>query len=171
VELAKRARRLWPDRRLLEWDLFDAAAFQGNPADAEAMLRDPIMGPILQPAGAPPTLAHIARAMRTRLPVDIDAVSRDCRHFDAADSGRTLPCVLALSALGRIDDAFRLPRDEYWPAMLFWPQTAPMRADPRFQGLTEKLGLFAYWKDTRTRPDFCMVERVAVCQALSSVKG
>jgi hypothetical protein len=68
--------------------------------------------------------------------------------------------------LGRIDDAFRLPPEESAESILFWPQTAPLRADPRFRGLTEKLGLFAYWKASHARPDFCATENAPVCKAL-----
>ena len=48
------------------------------------------------------------------------------------------------------------------------PQAAPLRADPRFLGLAKKRGIFAYWKTTHTRPDFCATERVPVCQALAN---
>ena len=75
--------------------------------------------------------------------------------------------MLALVMLGRMDDVFRLPLDELIDNLLFFPQMAPLRADPRFLGLAKKRGMFAYWKKTHTRPDFCATEHVPVCQALA----
>lgn len=166
VEIAKRGRRLWPDTWLFALFLFDAAAFQGDPAQAEAMLSDPVTGPILQPPGVALTFVHMVRALRTHREEDIDTVSRDCAHFDAEHWWRTRPCVVVLATFGRINEAFRLPVAEYPQYLLFWQQTAPLRADPRFLALTKKLGLFAYWKATHSRPDFCATEHVPVCQAL-----
>ncbi len=37
---------------------------------------------------------------------------------------------------------------------LFQPVMAPMWRDPRFDRLLERIGLNAYWRDTRTAPDF-----------------
>jgi hypothetical protein len=145
--------------------LFDAAAFGGDPAGAEAMLKDPVTGPILFSRSEKPTIPHLAQALRTRRAEDIEVLSRDC----ASDSRRWVRahfCLLALTMLGRLDDAFRLPADESTEFDLFWPQTAPLRADPRFRGLVEKLGLLAYWKAAHVRPDFCATEQAPVCKAL-----
>ena len=90
-------------------------------------------------------------------------MSRDCGNLNPSQWPRVQTCLLALTVLGRIDEAFHLPLDDSSQNLLFFPQTAPLRADPRFQGLTEKLGL---WKATHTRPDFCATEHVPVCQAL-----
>jgi hypothetical protein len=39
-------------------------------------------------------------------------------------------------------------------APLFQPGTAAMRADPRFLGLAEDIGLSDYWRRSGTRPDY-----------------
>jgi hypothetical protein len=167
-KIAKHARRLWPDTHLFVVMLFDAAAFGSSPADADAMLNDPVAGPILFSPGEPPTLPHMVRALRMRRTEDIEALSHDCAS-DPRPWVRTHYCLLSLAKLGRIDDAFRLPAEESAENALFWPQTAPLRADPRFLGLVEKLGLPAYWKATRVRPDFCATEHAPVCQALGQL--
>lgn len=38
--------------------------------------------------------------------------------------------------------------------MLFVPPTAPMRADPRFVGLVEDMGLSEYWRRSGAAPDY-----------------
>ena len=166
-DLAHHGQKLWPERGLFVLLLFEGTMLDGNPADAEALLNDPVTGPQLRDPPSRPTTQDIVQALRTRQPADIEAVSRDC----ARDAGRELSyqqvCVLALVLFGRLDDAFRLPIDDDGANVLFFPQMAPLRADPRFRALAEKLGLFAYWKKSRTRPDFCATEHVPVCQALS----
>jgi hypothetical protein len=145
--------------------LFDAAAFGGDPAGAEAMLKDPVTGPILHSRGDPPTIAHLVSALHTGRAEDVAHFSHDCATVSGEYFG-TQFCLIGLTMLGRIDEAFSLPPVPD-TQVLFWPQTAPLRADPRFIGLTEKLGLLAYWRAAHTRPDFCAREHVPVCQALS----
>jgi len=167
LEIAKRARRLWPDTWLFVLMLFDAEAFGGDPASAEVMLHDSVTRPVLLSRGGPPTLVDLVSALRTHRSEDIEAFSHDCTT-DSREFFRTHFCLLGLTMLGRIDEAFRLPAEEASEFVLFWPQTAPLRADPRFTKLAEKLGLLAYWKAAHVRPDFCATEHVPVCQVLAS---
>ena len=94
-------------------------------------------------------------------------MSRDCAQTAALNFGFEHVCMIAFVLLDRMDDAFRLPMDEDIDNLLFFPQMAPLRADPRFLDLTRKHGLFVYWKKTHTQPDFCATEHVPLCQALA----
>jgi hypothetical protein len=78
-------------------------------------------------------------------------VQRDRSHLMAAISH--------LSALGFVDDAFRLADQASAQSddlsILFTPLTAPLRQDPGFIALSTKLGLVGYWKTAARWPDFC----------------
>lgn len=96
---------------------------------------------------------------------------------------------MALVALARLDGAFRLAaifypdlrgptqreRERRWllsqpipAAYLSIPQMAPLRADPRFRDVVERVGLLAYWKASHRAPDFCGIEKAPVCALLES---
>ena len=84
---------------------------------------------------------------------ELVSVQKDRSHLMAAISH--------LSALGFVDDAFRLA-DQVPPSAssddlstLFTPLVAPMRQDPRFMALAARLGLVGYWKAAARWPDFC----------------
>jgi class 3 adenylate cyclase/tetratricopeptide (TPR) repeat protein len=84
---------------------------------------------------------------------ELASVQKDRSHLMAAIS--------RLSALGFVDDAFRLAQ-QYPPSAgsddlstLFTPLVAPMRQDPGFMALAAQLGLVDYWKAARRWPDFC----------------
>ena len=80
--------------------------------------------------------------------------------------GLTHPAVIftaqALGEMKRIDDFYefftddrnvrKLTRGSY---VLFRPGLAPVRADPRFMALAQKLGLNDYWRQSGKWPDFC----------------
>jgi steroid 5-alpha reductase family enzyme len=53
-------------------------------------------------------------------------------------------------------------------AYLSVPATAPLRADPRFRDVVERVGLLQYWRSTRHPPDFCTTEKAPVCSLLKS---
>lgn len=168
VELARRGQRLWPERGLFVLVNFEAMMLEGDPAKTEALMNDPVTGPKLRDPPSAPTTQDIVRALRTRATGDVEAVSRDCAQTAAKDSSYEHVCLIAFVLLGRMDDAFRLPLDSDVDILLFFPQLAPLRADPRFLDHVKKRGLFAYWIKTHTRPDFCATEHVPVCQALAT---
>ena len=91
--------------------------------------------------------------------------------------------VKALAALGRTDQAFGLleaqahtlaPEMDLAPAnpgtsFLFAPETAPLRADPRFWTVASQQGLAQYWMKTGKWPDFCGKEEpLSQCRALAA---
>lgn len=167
-DIARHGQRLWPERGLFVLQRLEATMLEGDAAKAEALMNDPITGPKLRDPPSAPTTQDIVRALRSRATKDIDAVSQDCGRDAGGDFANEHVCMLALVLLGRMDDAFRLPLDSDVDILLFFPQMAPMRADPRFLALTKKHGMFSYWKKTHTQPDFCATEHVPVCEALAA---
>jgi class 3 adenylate cyclase/tetratricopeptide (TPR) repeat protein len=75
------------------------------------------------------------------------------------DRSHLMTAISHLSALGFVDDAFRLADQASAQSddlsTLFTPLMAPMRQDPGFVALAAKLGLVGYWKATARWPDFC----------------
>ena len=77
------------------------------------------------------------------------------------DRGHLMAAISHLSALGFVDDAFRLAQQVPPSASsddlstLFTPLVAPMRQDPGFMALAAQLGLVGYWKSAARWPDFC----------------
>jgi hypothetical protein len=88
--------------------------------------------------------------------------------------------VKALASLGMVDQAFALlsqltrplpPQMDLAPSnpgtsFLFAPETASLRADPRFWAVASQQGLVSYWTSTGNWPDFCGKEQpLNECQA------
>jgi TolB-like protein len=96
-------------------------------------------------------------------------------------------CMLVFARLGNLNDAYAIA-DELYPRRLgrtpaeterIWlddpdgpdPEfitssaAAPMRRDPRYVALTERVGLLAYWRSGRP-PDFCRMNPEPVCSQL-----
>ena len=86
---------------------------------------------------------------------DIDALFVRCRSNDAPWKARMA------TMLGDVDKAYAAISDFDWSLfpgqgiLLFYPEMAPFRADPRFEALAEELGLVEYWTRSRRLPDFC----------------
>ena len=139
------------------------------------------------PEGLPPDYrdsAALARAVKAK---SIPAARRAC-----GDSGDhfllDMRCMIALSALGDQDGAYRIA-DKGYPNRLgrnaaeterIWlddpegagalefitsPAAARMRRDPRFLPLAERTGLLAYWRSGRM-PDFCSKQPEPICAQL-----
>lgn len=136
-----------------------------------------------RPTGIPEfnfeTIDAVARAMISRKEADIDAAMR--LNMDAAHKGRGYAenTLQFASALGRVDTAFEvanayyfdrgfvIPEVRFTPEQrvyqrrgnfrtqfLFYPSTAAMRADLRFEALVREVGLVRYWFESERQPDY-----------------
>jgi DNA-binding winged helix-turn-helix (wHTH) protein/TolB-like protein len=100
-------------------------------------------------------------ARSARSPRDIVSAIRDIH--DAGDQKKISreTEAMMMAGLGETGQAFdavnaALNRHELLePWFLFAPVTRPMRQDPRFVGLANRLGLIEYWRETGKWPDFC----------------
>lgn len=55
------------------------------------------------------------------------------------------------------------------PEFITSPAAAPMRRDPRYLQLAERIGLLAYWRSGRS-PDFCKRDPEPICKQLTKKK-
>lgn len=186
--LIVRGRQLDPSSPWFVAKMFEATAFHGDGAAALMLLRDEnVRGRILIPGGSLKTFQTIALALLHRRASDIAAVVQDCGSLEGRTAEVRRTCFMALVALGRLDDAFAAAavlypdqrgateeaRRQRWlstdvspTAYLSVPVTAPLRADPRYRELVDRVGLLAYWRASGHPPDFCATEQAPVCSQL-----
>ena len=171
-----RALQLWP-RHPAVWNarLF-LFAFTGRPRAGLAMIEDAATRPKGFNAMSEQRWRPSLAAIETRAPKDI-AAAREANLKPAA-GGVAVNAMMILSHLGEVDAAFAVAEgllqrrgalvgslspgpaqmkinDQQWRRTmnLFTPATAPMRADRRFRGLCEGIGLTRYWKQRGIGPD------------------
>lgn len=100
---------------------------------------------------------------------------------------KNVRCLLAYAKVGDLDGAYGVA-DELYPVRIgrtpgeterIWldepgaatlefvtsPAAAPMRRDPRYLQLAQRVGLLAYWRSGR-RPDFCRKQPEPICAQL-----
>lgn len=153
--------------------------YSGRPAQAIAMAEDPDLRPTNISVEEIDRVVRVARAIQSRAPTEIDAVMREQFAVSRTGCGFAENALQFACVLGRVDDAFAIANAYYFAegfvvpelrfttiqgtyrakndrmtAFLFQPSTAPMRADPRFAVLTDRLGLKRYWQDSGSKPDY-----------------
>lgn len=177
--LIERLIRIWPDHPLVWNARFLIFAFTGRAHAALDMIEDAASRPATITAGRMaqwrPTLLALERPGPSTI-----AAAREANLAAARQSpGQAAYAVMALGGIGEIDAAFevaegfllsrgrivtRRPTDRRnmlvnspgWRATqwLWTPPLAAFRADPRFIGLCEGIGLTEYWRKRGTRPDY-----------------
>jgi hypothetical protein len=193
--LRARARRYWPD--VLKDSLrFEAAVANGRIAQAEAILHDPLNSDGIVTGTGRDVVDAVFLALKTKKAADLAAAEAQCLPPPPNWNPPNVAfqtCLVGLTMLGRLDDAFELaergnhdvqccsPKDqeEWWlkGGGLYYPRYAlfgsalvPMRADPRFIDIARRTGLLAYWASGHP-PDFCVFERVPVCALLTRLNS
>jgi DNA-binding winged helix-turn-helix (wHTH) protein/TolB-like protein len=169
---------------------FMASDFRGAAPEAASMMANPAKAAIIEPLERQPDIRQMLRALESRRTADADVAVEGCRR-GWVSTQTTTACLVGLSSLGRLDDAFALAaanysdiraptaalEDEKWlrregvvsdTTVLYRAELAPMRADPRFIALAERIRLLDYWRAGHP-PDFCETERVPVCDAIRGV--
>jgi adenylate cyclase len=129
--------------------------------DAIALANDAAHRPAMAGAMNPVEAAYL-QAGKTRAPGDL-AKARTLLLPQPGDNMIVLSArMVGQSSLGFVDDAF-VTADRWAsivgaqgnPYFLFFPLFAPMRRDPRFIELSNRLGLVDFWRKTGHWPDFC----------------
>lgn len=155
-----KADRLWPDHPEGQAQRLRNAIDYGDPAAALAMLermkREPGREPDL------PTLARALLAWRLDpAGLDLASLGRDAEAEFREYPSSAWSIAGTMIRMGQTDRAFawlaRAPvtgTDNQW-SILFWPEAAPLRRDPRFFAAMARLGLVDLWRKRRQWPDFC----------------
>jgi len=99
------------------------------------------------------------RAMMSNVPAAKAQAAQMLTALPSDQKGRTV--VAMLGALGANREAMQAISEKVdghwlWPASwVFLPATRGVLHDPAFSAFAQKLGLVAYWKKTKTKPDVC----------------
>ena len=155
------ARKRWPNESAIEMAEFGFHYRYGDPHVAEQLMprvldySDAQLTPFrkILAARLEPSAANVKDA--------IDTLRAKGRKDP--DNGSRL--LLALGLFGRFDEVYQLLSDPgFQPfidaSILFRPEFAPVRADPRFMGVAARAGLVRYWRDSGNWPDFCSSEQL-----------
>lgn len=159
--------RLWPQNVLLWMLRTNFYLLGGRPEAAAATLADASAIPLAAPA----PLLDLMRAVAAGLRKPLDGESaRTLRSRVVAQKGKVPLSVLVnyLCALGGVDEPLLLLEDYYFGEgaiprpgaanrltdFLFDQPARPLRDQPRFARILDRLGLEAYWRERGHPPDF-----------------
>ncbi len=155
-----KAERLWPDEPSVIRQRVYMLADEPDPRAALSKL-DVLVAKL--PAGErlPPFLRSVLRWKAGANDLDLTVLDREAESEFAQDPLRAWQIAAAFNRIGDSDRALkwleRAPKREaaYQWGILFWPNAAAMRRDPRFFKAMAELGLVADWRARDKWPDFC----------------
>jgi tetratricopeptide (TPR) repeat protein len=160
----------WPQHARVWRARVNYLMYSGRPADVLRILREPADIPVELNQDYLTTVRMTAEALAGEAPAGA-AVARNLEYLRSRPAV-ALDAAQACVALGSPDAAFDIFQGYYfsegdWRAVapiggdedritnpLFQPVMAPIWREARFDRLLERIGLNAYWRDTRTVPDF-----------------
>lgn len=152
------ARKKWPNDSAIDSAEFGFQYRYGDPQAAEAL-----MPRALDYSDAQLTrYRKIIVARQDSSPAKIDDAIASWAPENPRNRNQYL---LALGLFGKVDAIYKVLADPKFessvdPNILFRPEFAPVRADPRFMQVAAKLRLVRYWRDSGQWPDFCTRERL-----------
>lgn len=177
--LLAEARQLYPTHYGLWFTRYYVDMLSGRPEAALGLAADSASWP----SGIDPDEIHavvrLAKAVQAPTRAAVDGVAGEWMERARAGAGFAENASQFLTALGRIDDAFKVlrayyfsegfdcgevrfnrlqgtftPRNDRLTAFLFNPALAPLRDDRRFGELTKRLHLAEFWEATENPPDY-----------------
>jgi hypothetical protein len=160
AEIAE-SRKKWPSDFANDLADFTLQFGYGDPRAALQLL--PRVAQSSDAEMAPDRKVLAARLDPTPAKID-DAVSALEAHASGEPAAWN-DVLTTLGTFGRIDQAYALMTNPRFqtsinPAVLFRPDFAGVRADPRFMQVAARLGLVRYWRQSGYWPDFCSTEHL-----------
>jgi tetratricopeptide (TPR) repeat protein len=173
------ATKLYPTHFGVWFTRFYVDLMGGRPEAALALAADTAD----RPTGIDPeeidSVVRVAKAIQSRSQPEVDAVTKEWLERAHHGAGYAENAAQFMATLGRLDEAFAVlvayyfsegfdcgevrfqpalgaytPRNDRQTAFLFNPGIAPLRADPRFASLMNRLHFTDYWKASGNPPDY-----------------
>jgi DNA-binding SARP family transcriptional activator len=182
--LIEEANQLFPSQFAVWFARLYIFMFTGRIAEAIAILNDSTARPTGIGIGEFNSVLLVVRALQSHAKTDVDQAMVDELARAGQGAGFAENTIQFASALDRLDDAFAVAEANYFNRgfvvpdvrfskeqgtytplgerqtnFLFFPVTAPMRADRRFEPLVEGLGLVRYWRQSGATPDYLHLAR------------
>lgn len=180
-KLYRQSLRWFPKSRLIFWQRLSGITERGDYSAIEQLEKE--FGRSNLPSNYEPVPALIAAVKRNSL---ADA-KKTCPRSAISESFKSIQCMLALARLGDLNAAYEFAASIYpprvgrtmaeeqvlwlrkpWstpPSFITSPAAAPMRRDPRYLQLAQRVGLLVYWGSGRL-PDFCHNPAELICSRL-----
>jgi tetratricopeptide (TPR) repeat protein len=154
------ARKKWPNDREIEFAQFGFDYRYGDARAAESLIAH-----VLDYSDA--QLSAYRKIVAARLDPSGAKVNDALLSWDrqARTGAHRNQYLLALGLFHKVDETYALLREPGFlpfvdPEILFRPEFAPVRADPRFMEVAARLGLVRYWRQSGNWPDFCATEQL-----------
>lgn len=155
------ARKKWPNDPQIDWAEFGFQYRYGDPRIAEVLLPRAIdaSDATLEPA------RKLIAARANPTPANVDDALAAFRTRWMSNPRTENIVLLALGTFGKTKEAYELLNDpKFQPFLdtdiLFRPEFARVRADPRFVAVAARAGLVHYWRTSGNWPDFCLSEQL-----------